>query len=257
MRESEALHRQILDSATDHAIVATDLDGNVTRWNAGAENTLGWNEEEMLGGPVDRFFTPEDRAIGRPQHEMRRALEVGRGNDERWHLRKGGERFWAVGEMTPLKRSNDEVVGFVKVLRDRTVERLREQRLNLLASASAGLLSSDDPDKVLQEVLTTGAGVLGYDQSYSYLLNNDCTRMRLLQSTGVEQDVKNWLADACVADVPLCGLVAEQREPLVLDHIQQSDDPRTALSRSKGARAYPMAAACVDSVTRIEERTIY
>jgi len=236
--ESEARHRQILDSATDFAIVATDLNGKVTRWNRGAENILGWSEQEMLGEPVDRFFTPDDRSGGRPQHEMQCALELGHGNDERWHLRADGSRFWAQGEMTPLKRNDGEVIGFVKVLRDRTRDRQREQRLDLLARASAGLLSSDDPDKVLQEILSSGAETLGYDQSYSYLLNDDCTRMRLLQSSGVEEDVRGWLADACPADVPLCGLVAQQRAPLVLDHIQQSTDPRTEISRRKGSRAY-------------------
>ncbi|MCP3734623.1 GAF domain-containing protein [Sphingomonas sp. RP10(2022)] len=238
MRNSEALHRQILDSATDFAIIATDLDGRVTRWNAGAENILGWTERDMMGEPVDRFFTPEDRAAGRPLAEMRLALERGHGNDERWHLRADGTRFWAQGEMTPLRRFDDEVVGFVKVLRDRTAERLREQRLDLLARASAGLLSSDDPDRVLQDILSSGADTLGYDQSYSYLLNNDCTRMRLLQSTGVEEEVREWLADACPADVPLCGLVAESRTPLILDHVQQSTDPRTQISRRHGTRAY-------------------
>jgi PAS domain S-box-containing protein len=238
MRNSEALHRQIVDSATDFAIIATDLDGRVTRWNAGAKSILGWTEQEMTGEPVDRFFTPEDRAIGRPQTEMRLALELGHGNDERWHLRSDGTIFWAQGEMTPLRRSNNEVVGFVKVLRDRTAERLREQRLDLLARASAGLLSSDDPDRVLQDILSSGADTLGYDKSYSYLLNNDCTRMRLLQSMGVEEEVKDWLADACVADVPLCGFVAETRAPLILEHVQQSTDPRTEISRRRGTRAY-------------------
>lgn len=238
MRDSEMRHRQILDSATDFAIVATDLDGKVTRWNRGAENILGWSEQEMLGEPVGRFFTPEDRARGRPQHEMQSALAVGHGNDERWHLRADGTRFWAQGEMTPLKDSDGAVVGFVKVLRDRTQDRLREQRLDLLARASAGLLSSDDPDKVLQDILTTGADILGYDQSYSYLLNNDCTRMRLLQSSGVAREIKDWLADVCPVNVPLCGLVAEKREQLILDHVQQSTDPRTEISRRHGVRAY-------------------
>nr|WP_281393321.1 GAF domain-containing protein [Sphingomonas xinjiangensis] len=238
LAEGETRHRQILDSATDFAIVATNLDGKVTRWNRGAENILGWSEQEMLGEPVDRFFTPEDRAIGRPQHEMQCALEVGHGNDERWHLRADGQRFWAQGEMTPLKRNDGEVIGFVKVLRDRTEERLREQRLDLLARASAGLLSSDDPDKVLQEILSAGSETLGYEKSFSYLLNNNCTRMRLLQSSGVEEDIKDWLADTCPVDVPLCGLVAQQRAPLILDHIQESTDPRTEISRRHGTRAY-------------------
>jgi len=238
MQDSEARHRQILDSATDFAIIATDLDGIVTRWNHGAENILGWSEQEMLGRSLSPFFTPEDRAVGRPQIEMQCALDTGRGNDERWHLRADGSRFWAQGEMTPLRRNDGEVVGFVKVLRDRTGERLREQRLDLLARASAGLLSSDDPDDVLQDILSSGAETLGYDQSYSYLLNADCTRMRLLQSSGVGEETKTWLADVAPAEVPLCGLVVQERAPLILHNVQQSTDPRTELSRQNGTRAY-------------------
>ena len=59
-------------------------------------------EAEMLGETVERFFTPEDVAVGRVATEMRNALATGRGNDERWHQRKGGARVWAVGEMTVL-----------------------------------------------------------------------------------------------------------------------------------------------------------
>ncbi len=129
VRESEARNRQILDSAIDYAIVATDRDGLVTRWNAGAERILGWTEAEMCGQPVDRFFTAEDQAAGRPQIEMRLALEAGVGNDERWHQRKSGERFWAAGELTPLRSDAGAAVGFVKVLRDRTEQRLADEAL--------------------------------------------------------------------------------------------------------------------------------
>jgi PAS domain S-box-containing protein len=125
----ENRNRQILDSATDYAVVATDLDGRITRWNEGARRTLGWTEEEMLGEQVDRFFTPEDVAGGRPQIEMQLAIETGSGTDERWHQRKGGERFWANGEVTPLKGEDGNTIGFVKVLRDRTEQRLSDEAL--------------------------------------------------------------------------------------------------------------------------------
>ena len=83
LRTSELRDRQILDSAIDFAIVATDLDGKVTRWNEGAHRVLGWTKAEMLGQSVDRFFTPKVVAGGRVQVEMRNALQTRRGNDER------------------------------------------------------------------------------------------------------------------------------------------------------------------------------
>jgi PAS domain S-box-containing protein len=152
----EARDRQILDSAIDYAIIATDMDGLITRWNEGASRVLGWENAEMIGHPAHRFFTPEDVAAGQVEHEMQRALDVGRGIDERWHLRKNGERFWASGEMTALRNDDDEVVGFVKVLRDRTEDRLAAEALRQseaqLAEALDQLQSMNDElaDRVLE-----------------------------------------------------------------------------------------------------------
>ena len=126
---NNALNRWIIDSATDFAIIATDRRGKVTAWNEGARLTLGWTEAEMLGEPVDRIFTPDDLAIDRPAFEMQCALETGVGADERWHLRKNGERFWANGEMTVLRDNVGGAIGFVKVLRDRTEQRLATETL--------------------------------------------------------------------------------------------------------------------------------
>ena len=143
VREGQARHRQILESAVDFAIIATDRQGRVTDWNAGAEHVFGWPAPEMIGQPADRFFTPEDRAIDRVGHEMRRAMEAGRGNDERWHLRKDGSRFWANGEMMPLRNDGGEHIGFIKIVRDETERRKAtedlatvRERLDLALGAS-------------------------------------------------------------------------------------------------------------------------
>jgi len=129
LRESEMRNRQILDSAIDYAIIATGLDGRVSRWNQGAAHIFGWSEAEMTGQRLDRIFTPEDQAGDRPALEMRHALEHGMAADERWHQRKSGDRFWASGETTSLRDQAGAVTGFVKVLRDRTEEHLAAKAL--------------------------------------------------------------------------------------------------------------------------------
>lgn len=153
--ESETRHSAIVESATDYAIIATDLDGRVTEWNTGAERILGWSAGEMLGQSAERFFTPEDRAAGVIDREMRNAVELGRGMDERWHLRKSGQRFWASGEMMPLREDGDTLIGYIKILRDRTDEKLRADQLaaseaRLRASQKAGHIGTFEID------LTTG-----------------------------------------------------------------------------------------------------
>ncbi|HSU22477.1 MAG TPA: PAS domain S-box protein [Variovorax sp.] len=112
--------QQVIESAIDFAIVVTDRDGVITDWNKGAELILGWRSEDIVGASVACIFTPDDRARGRPQEEMRLAIADGRASDERWHQRRDGSRFWASGELMPWRDADSVHLGYVKILRDRT-----------------------------------------------------------------------------------------------------------------------------------------
>jgi len=125
--ESEARYRAIVESATDYAIVTTDLDGRITGWNKGAERILGWDEQEVLGQTGDLIFTSEDRAAGKPEAERQRALEARRAIDERWHIKRNGVLFWGSGQMTLLRDGG--LRGYLKILRDHTEQRAAEARL--------------------------------------------------------------------------------------------------------------------------------
>jgi PAS domain S-box-containing protein len=155
--------RQIVNAATETAIISTDRHGNVTSWNAGAVAILGWTELEMLGQSVNRIFGEEDR-VAILAREINDAIAVGRGGgEEGWRLRKDGSRFWGVGELSPI-REGHEVVGFIKILRDRTAQRqaeddAREERraLEVLNRAGSALALETDLHKLVQ--IVTDAGV--------------------------------------------------------------------------------------------------
>lgn len=129
---SERQLRAVFESAIDFAIVVTDRDGTVTDWNTGAEHVFGWSADDMIGSDAERFFTPEDRLINQPRREMQAALETGRGIDERWHLRQDGSRFWGSGEMMVLRDDDENHLGFLKIVRDRTEQHLAGVQLRQL-----------------------------------------------------------------------------------------------------------------------------
>lgn len=179
---SISLDPHILDSITDFAVIATDSTGHVIRWNEGAYRILGWTATEMLGQPVTRFFTPEDVTVGQPDKEMRQARLFGHGVDERWHIRKSGERFWASGEMMPLKDGSGLTIGFVKVLRDQTKQTLaisdildqneqledevvaRTHERDRIWHNSLDLLLSIEADGVIRTVNPAWLSLLGYEE---------------------------------------------------------------------------------------------
>jgi signal transduction histidine kinase len=53
----------------------------------------------------------------------------GRAEDERWHLRKDGSRFWAAGIVTALWDDAGKLRGYAKILRDITDRKLAQEKL--------------------------------------------------------------------------------------------------------------------------------
>ena len=143
--------RALFNSAIDFAMVVTDPDGIIVDWNPGAEHVMGWSAQDMCGSDAARFFTPQDRADGRLEHEMQQALRHGRATDERWHLRRNGERFWASGEMMPLFDGGTHL-GFVKILRDRTEEHLSGAALRQAQSRFQTITETIDAAFAIVEV---------------------------------------------------------------------------------------------------------
>ena len=65
--------RLLVSRVADLAIYLIDPGGRVMSWNAGAERIKGYRAEEIVGREFAQFYTPEDRAAGRPQQALARA----------------------------------------------------------------------------------------------------------------------------------------------------------------------------------------
>jgi PAS domain S-box-containing protein len=127
--------RLLLESLPRQAVIILDTDGRITRWNPGAQRMFGWIEPEVVGQPAAILFTPEDRAAGVPERELRAVAEVGHSEDDRWHQRKDGSRLHVTGSMNPIRAAGGEPRGFIKLMRDDTDTVTSIERLDLALSA--------------------------------------------------------------------------------------------------------------------------
>lgn len=160
-------YRRILNRAVETSIITLDQQGVVTGWSEGARRMLGWSEDEMLGESLDRIFPDDVGGLSALMREIETAASGSAAFAEGWRQRKSGERFWAIGEMTPLDETNP-AAGFVKVIRDRTERRLAElklteqaQALEVLNRTGAALARETDIGVLVQTVTDAGVKLTG------------------------------------------------------------------------------------------------
>lgn len=120
----------IIDNALEYAIFTLSFDGRITTWSPGAERIFGYTAAEAVGMDGLVLFTPSDVSAGSHKEEIEKARRDGRAEDSRWHLRKGGERFWGNG--VTMRMDAAELSGLLKVVRDETPSRLAEEQRVLL-----------------------------------------------------------------------------------------------------------------------------
>jgi PAS domain S-box-containing protein len=170
-RRTEDIYRKAIEDIRDYAIFLMNPDGLVTNWNVGAQHILGYTEAEIIGKDASRFFTPEDRARGVPSKELATAALLGRAEDERWHMRRDGSRFWASGVVTPVRDGTGNLIGFSKVMRDMTERnKLTEERDRFFA-LSLDMLCIVHLDGRFQRVNPAFHEVLGFTEDELLTMN--------------------------------------------------------------------------------------
>ncbi len=155
-RASEERDRALIAQVSTYAIFAVDLRGRTTTWNEGVERIIGWPREEFIGQPIERLFAPEDIARGSHRRELQRAAEEGNVTNEQWLKRKDGSLFFATGITSRLVDAAGHVVGFSKVVRDRTAWKLaQDERDLLLESERKAREESEAANRLKDEFLAT------------------------------------------------------------------------------------------------------
>ncbi|HTM53432.1 MAG TPA: PAS domain S-box protein [Pirellulales bacterium] len=130
LRRSEERFRLLVDGVNDYAIFMLDPAGRVASWNTGAQRINGYAASEIIGQHFSNFYSSEDLSAGKPERELKQALEKGSVEDEGWRVRKDRSLFWANVIITAIYDEQKRHVGFAKLTRDMT-ERRRAEALEV------------------------------------------------------------------------------------------------------------------------------
>ncbi|MDB4917442.1 MAG: putative Hybrid sensor histidine kinase [Gemmatimonadetes bacterium] len=125
-RRTSALMQSLIDVAP-HAIVATDVNWLVTKWNPEAERLFGWTQAEVLDNPLP-YIPPEEQESFEAQklvaatHGTGDAVEVTR-------MRKDGSRFSALLGVSVLRDHEGQPSGYLGFFTDLTERKKLEEQL--------------------------------------------------------------------------------------------------------------------------------
>ena len=120
---------QIIDSLQDYSIFTLDNKFTINSWSSGSTKIFGYETDEVIGEHFDIIFTEEDKQKGIPKKEIETALKEGKATDNRWHISKDKNLFYAYGLVFPLTGIDGEMLGYVKILRDLTERKKSEDAI--------------------------------------------------------------------------------------------------------------------------------
>lgn len=117
----------IVESSED-AIVAKDLNGIVTDWNAAAERIYGWPAKEIIGRSK-ALVMPPDMPDELPN--ILRTIRAGKSiqHYETQRIRKDGTRMDVSISVSPVRNAHGEIIGAATIVRDITEEKRQREEL--------------------------------------------------------------------------------------------------------------------------------
>ena len=156
IREAQERFRLLVDNIKDYAIFMLDTQGRVASWNSGAEHTLGYASEEILGQPASRFFVADGAGDKVLEREMEEAQATGRATSTGWRARKNGEHLYVEGVLSAVRDDERRLLGYAKLMKDITDKRrIETEREYLLQSERTARGEAERTSRMKDEFLAT------------------------------------------------------------------------------------------------------
>jgi PAS domain S-box-containing protein len=181
------------------------------------------------------------------EHPVRKAAITGKPIRNKLvgvRLPSGGDLVWMVINAEPVFKSDSAIRYLVTTYYDITIRKNSEEalrsnnaRLKILSESSSLLLSSENPESIVQIVANKAMAHLGCDCFFNYILDEKVGKLKLNAYAGISAEVANnieWLN--YYKDI--CGSEIREGSSHVMDNIQGDFDMQASLIHFFGILAY-------------------
>lgn len=245
-RESEEKFRTLADSSPT-MIWVTDAKGRIEFVNSAYCEFLGVTVEKVKQEGWEPLIHAEDahqyvsayyEAL-RDAKPFRAEARVRRVDGEwRWVDSKGLPRLSASGEFLGHVGSSPDVT---EIKLSQAAQRRRNQGLRLLNQASAELLTSNDPQQMIERLFARVSDYLGADLFFNHMVDGSepdgVPLLRLEAAGGVSESARQAFASVHIGE-SICGTSAQDQSVVYVPDVQRSDEPIASYVYDLGVRAY-------------------
>jgi PAS domain S-box-containing protein len=140
VHRGKAYIENLVENAAD-IILSTDLEDRILTWNRGAEITLGYSKEDVIGKHLSMLLPPHrlhELAEMRAKVELSGALR----DIEVENNRKDGAPVYLSLSVSPITDVDGKIVGFLRVAKDITEKKRYERRLKELDKMKSDFVSN-------------------------------------------------------------------------------------------------------------------
>ncbi|MBC8469148.1 MAG: PAS domain S-box protein [Planctomycetes bacterium] len=150
----------IIDSTTD-AVITTDIAGNITFWNKGAEILYGYRKEEAIGKPVSILYKDEDL------HVLEAMIaDLMEGKDipglEATCIDKNRQDIEILLSLTSVRDEDGNITELVGITKDITERKKSEEEIERIFNMTGYLICIADLNGYFKRVNSSFEQLLGY-----------------------------------------------------------------------------------------------
>jgi len=163
-------HSQVFNSI-QQAVIVTDIDAKIIRWNKFAEELYGYSFEEVVGKTTIEVIAPN----GKMQEYSANvnALKTGENSKSEYILKtKSGREFVAKVNISPIRNSFGEIIAFVGFSYDITAQKEKEKEIfeseekyrSLFETAEDAIFIAEAETGILVDVNKFAMQLIGYEK---------------------------------------------------------------------------------------------
>lgn len=172
----------VLDSSLDYAIVATELDGRIKVWSAGAQLLYGYAAPEAINRPASELLVAPDDSGADQWRRALEAAEKGRFEDEFQSVDRSGRKFPCRVSVAVWRHEDRSARGYVIIAKDVTDEkqtaaaiRRKTAFVSLLQNVAVAANEASSIEGAMQHALDEVCAATGWPVGHVFVRSGEWT----------------------------------------------------------------------------------